>query len=153
MKRIREERVASGDLSELWDAFVAMSRVETAEEVLDVGTGLGAMLIYITRKWPDKILLALDISYVNLRAVREKLRYFRIGGNVHLVVRDALNMPFKDNVFDVVESWFGLGNIVGFRRAVGQAHRVLRPGGLLRGIWGLGKGVLKSPLLCVQQSR
>ena len=137
LKRIREERVASGDLSELWDAFVAMSRVETIEKVLDAGTGLGAMLMYITRKWPDKILLALDISYVNLRAVRGKLRYFRIGGNVHLVVGDALNMPFRDSVFDVVESWFGLGNMVGFRRVMGQAHRVLRPGGYLAvsGAW------------------
>ncbi|RLE95764.1 MAG: hypothetical protein DRJ57_06280 [Thermoprotei archaeon] len=55
-----------------------------------------------------------------------------------MVVGDALNMPFKSCVFDAVESWFGIGNIVGFSKAVPQAYRVLRPGGsfAVSGAWG-----------------
>ena len=82
-------------------------------------------------------LFALDISYVNLKAVRGKLKYFGIGENVYLVVGDALSTPFKNNRFDVAESWFGLGNIIGFKKVVEQAYRVVRHGGYftVSGAW------------------
>ena len=108
------------------------------ERVQGVGTGLGAMLMSIARRWPEKKLFALDISYVNMKAVRGKVEYFGLSGDIYLVVGDALNMPFKGCAFDVVESWFGIGNIAGFSEVVRQAYRVLKLGGRLTvsGAWG-----------------
>ena len=138
LRKIKREQIVSGDLEKIWNIFIVMSGVESAKEVLDVGTGLGAMLTYIADKWPEKGLFALGISYVNLKAVRGKLKYFKIGENVHLVVGDALNMPFKSNIFDVVESWFGLGSIIEFKKVIRQAYRVLKRGGrfTVSGAWG-----------------
>ena len=107
-----------------------------------MGTGLSAMLTELAMRREEGRLFALDISYVNLKAVRGKLRYLGVRGTVHLVVGDALRMPFRSEAFDLVESWFGLGSIVGFRRVVGEVCRVLRRGGAPGGLRVPGGGAL-----------
>jgi len=49
--------------------------------------------------------------------------------NVHLVAGDALQPPFRDEQFDSIESWEGLGNIVKGLDMIGQAYRMLREDG------------------------
>jgi ubiquinone/menaquinone biosynthesis C-methylase UbiE len=54
-----------------------------------------------------------------------------LGRDVDLRIGDAQALEFEDQSFDTVIITFGLCTIPDDRRAVAEAHRVLRPGGRL----------------------
>jgi ubiquinone/menaquinone biosynthesis C-methylase UbiE len=41
---------------------------------------------------------------------------------------DAQQLPFSDNSFDAATMGYGLRNVANIPRALGELHRVLRPG-------------------------
>ena len=47
------------------------------------------------------------------------------------VCGDALNLPFKDNIFDAYTISFGIRNVTDIPKALSEAFRVLKPGGRL----------------------
>jgi len=106
-----------------------MGQFDKATSILDIGTGYGFMLQFLAEHFSSVLLLSIDVSYTNLKAVRGRLRIFGINYNVHLVVADALNSPFGNDQFDAVESWAGQGNIVRFCNVFRQAHRMLKDNG------------------------
>lgn len=72
-------------------------------------------------------LVALDFCAPMLDAGRAKLPE----GAVRTVVADARAMPLPDASFDVALAGFGIRNVPEPERAVAEAARVLRPGGVL----------------------
>jgi len=51
--------------------------------------------------------------------------------DLHFTLADALNLPFKDNEFDVTTISFGLRNTNDVKKALQEALRVTKPGGRL----------------------
>lgn len=108
------------------------------EQVLDVGTGRGLLLVGAARRVPQGHVTGIDIwnaedlsgnsvenAYANAEA--EGMR-----GRVDIQHADARQMPFPDGSFDVVLSNLCLHNIpdkAGRRQACLEIARVLRPGG------------------------
>lgn len=68
------------------------------EFVVDIGTGTGEILRKIHQKDRQAHLIGVDLSVNMLKKTREKLK--QAGINPTLIKADALNMPFKDCVFD-----------------------------------------------------
>ena len=64
-----------------------------------------------------------DFSENMLEIAREK------NPCISYVQCDAVNLPFKDNSFDVVIVGFGLRNILNAEKAVEEIYRVLKPNG------------------------
>jgi demethylmenaquinone methyltransferase / 2-methoxy-6-polyprenyl-1,4-benzoquinol methylase len=69
-----------------------------------------------------------DFSEPMIRAARTKLRQHGVA-EIDLLVADALALPFADASFDCVTSGFLLRNVADLPTALGEMHRVLRPGG------------------------
>jgi len=102
--------------------------------LLDIGTGTGALAIAAAERWPAAHVTGLDGSTGMLALARREVRR-RLGreaeGRVEFVPSLADRMPFADASFDVAVSSFVLQLVPHRPRALGEALRVLRPGGVL----------------------
>lgn len=118
-------RLLSGGVDVLWRLrAVEHVRAWAPRRVLDVATGSGDLARMMGRACPGALLVGADFCEPMLRVAREK-------GLRHLVVADALNLPFVDECFDVVTVAFGLRNMASWSRALEDMSRVVKPGGHL----------------------
>jgi demethylmenaquinone methyltransferase/2-methoxy-6-polyprenyl-1,4-benzoquinol methylase len=95
--------------------------------VLDLCCGTGDMSFALRRqagKSSAKILGA-DFSHAMLQRAGEKSK----GTDLRWVEADALNLPLKNETFDLVTSAFGFRNLNDYDAGLREILRVLRPGG------------------------
>ena len=100
-------------------------------EVLEIGSGSGAMAAQLLRKSPELRLVATDYDPAMVAKAQRRLATFGERAQVKRV--DATALPFADCRFDAVLSFAMLHHVVDWERAVAEAVRVIRPGGLLAG--------------------
>jgi ubiquinone/menaquinone biosynthesis C-methylase UbiE len=116
-------RAATAELAELAELGKGM-------RVLDVGCGLGGPSRYLASTIGCSVTgLDLTAEYCEVAAQLAALT-----GLSHLVdyrQGDALQLPFPDLSFDVVWTQHASMNIANKPRLLGEAYRVLRPGGRL----------------------
>jgi len=90
--------------------------------VLDCGCGFGSY--YSLTK--DLNTLYLDLSYNQLK------RFGKIYGlRSNRICGDILNLPFKDNIFDLILCINVLEHVMDIDKALRELHRVLKEGGVL----------------------
>jgi SAM-dependent methyltransferase len=108
----------------------ALQGVRPAGELLELGSGSGAMAAGAAQMFPDLRLMVTDIDPAMVRAARE-----RLDGRPRVTVREAdvTDLPFADDRFDVVASYLMLHHVIEWPLALAEAARVLRPGGTLVG--------------------
>ena len=94
------------------------------QRILDVATGSGDLALAVAGTCPEAEITGVDFC-------RELLDKAQKKGLRNLVVADALNLPFEQDVFDAVTIAFGLRNMDDWDAAVREMNRVLRPGGSL----------------------
>jgi len=96
------------------------------KDILDVCCGTGDIAIALARENPAFDVTGIDFSPAMLAQAREK------GAGIttlHWVQGDVMDLPFKDESFDVVCISFGLRNTPDYRRVLREMRRILRPGG------------------------
>lgn len=100
------------------------------KRLLDVACGTGRTLGQIAETHPDLKLYGLDLSPYYIQEARETLADIP---NVSLVTENAEDMPFSDQLFDIVTSVYLFHELPrnARRRVMAEMRRVLRPGGLL----------------------
>lgn len=94
------------------------------ERVLDLATGTGDLALTLRANCREAFIVGVDFCPPMLQLAREK-------GASHLVVADALALPFATGIFDVITVAFGLRNMASWPDALVEMRRVLRPGGHL----------------------
>ena len=107
----------------------AVADLHEGETVLDLGSGAGAdVLISARRVGPTGKVIGLDMTDEMLELARQNAREAGLG-NVEFVKGYIENMPLADASVDVVISNCVI-NLSGDKgRVIGEAARVLRPGG------------------------
>ena len=116
------------------------------EQVLDIGTGQGLLLVGAAKRLTHAgratgvdIFQAKDLTNNTLDRLAANVAAERVEGRVALMEQDARKLSFSDASFDVVFSLFCIHNIEdGAERksALLEAVRVLKPGGrLVIGEW------------------
>lgn len=95
-------------------------------DVLEVAIGTGRNLPYYPK---DVRLTGVELSPAMVEVAHARAR--ELGIEADLRVGDAQALPFLDESFDTVVITLSLCTIPDDRKAVAEAHRVLRPGGLL----------------------
>ncbi len=96
--------------------------------LLDIGCGTGDMLRIFSELCPASALTGLDFSPNMLKAAEANLRDVP---NLTLQQGNALDLPFPDASFDGVSISFALRNTADYLRALQEAFRVLKAGGML----------------------
>jgi SAM-dependent methyltransferase len=100
-------------------------------ETLELGTGSGAMASDLLEKFPSMRLTATDVDLQMVETAKARLASF--GERVTVEPADATNLPFPPGQFDAVVSFIMLHHVIDWEQALGEAARVLRPGGVLLG--------------------
>ena len=124
-----------GDGSDPSEAPLAVRRLVTrmagdlprGGDVLDVGNGLAAQDPVIAEVAATRSLTALNITWSQLRAGRQRLAAAR----AHPVNGDACRMPFRAGIVDGVISVEAAFHFPSRPAFFAEAFRVLRPGGVL----------------------
>jgi SAM-dependent methyltransferase len=124
----------------VWAELVDALSLRGDEQVLDLGCGRGAVLGIAARVAPRGRAIGLDLwrsedqSGNSPEAARRNLEAEGVQGHCELKTGDMRAIPFADNSFDLVVSSLAIHNIKrreDRNKAVGEAVRVLRPGGRL----------------------
>jgi ubiquinone/menaquinone biosynthesis C-methylase UbiE len=103
------------------------TQLEPGTRLLEVGTGVGAVLAVLGQEFPGITLTGVDIEPKQLEFARGHLE--RAGVEAALVQADALELPFADESFDHVWMMWLLEHIRDAPAALREGRRVLVPGG------------------------
>ncbi|MCX7594500.1 MAG: methyltransferase domain-containing protein [Fischerella sp.] len=123
----KDRRQAQIDLIE---EVLQWADVQQAENVLDVGCGIGGSSLYLAEKFHAR---ATGITLSPVQATRAKQRAEELGlsNRTNFQVADALSMPFADRSFDLVWSLESGEHMPDKVKFMQECDRVLKPGGTL----------------------
>jgi len=126
-ERWRQPSAAMGRA--MTDVIVADAQVEAGMRVLDVASGSGEPAISIAAllRGTGRV-VATDISPGPLKIGEQRARE-RDLNNIEFVAADVQQLPFPDDSFDRVTCRLGVMFFPDLPRALGEMHRVLKPGG------------------------
>jgi ubiquinone/menaquinone biosynthesis C-methylase UbiE len=98
--------------------------------MIDIGCGTGRFLDFVKQAWPRLPALGLDLSEAYIKHARRHLKRW---SRTNLVVANAEAIPVPDKSCDAVTSIFMLHELPPEvrRTVIGEAARVLKPGGRL----------------------
>jgi ubiquinone/menaquinone biosynthesis C-methylase UbiE len=108
-------------------SYLPLSR---ARQIIDVGTGSGALLPVIQKTSPGAVVLGVDNSEGMLRLAKDKHRG-------PLALMDIQKLESANDQFDVAVVAFVLFHLPRPDRCLAEVNRVLRPGGVVGTVtWG-----------------
>jgi ubiquinone/menaquinone biosynthesis C-methylase UbiE len=140
----RYDRIAIG-YARWWAPIIAPQALTVLEElvpaiaagarrVVDVGTGTGTLAIEAVRRWPEIEVVGIDASsgMADVAAAEaDRLLAPDVRRRFSTRVAFADDLPFDDGSFDAAMSSFVFQLVPNRFRALREACRVLRPGGIL----------------------
>jgi demethylmenaquinone methyltransferase/2-methoxy-6-polyprenyl-1,4-benzoquinol methylase len=98
------------------------ARLMPNASLLDLGTGTGDLAREALTQEPKAKVTAADFTI-------EMMRVGNKNGNLQWSAADALNLPFKSEIFDAVVSGFLMRNVTDIQQALKEQYRVLKAGG------------------------
>jgi ubiquinone/menaquinone biosynthesis C-methylase UbiE len=125
-----EEVARTPGFTALRDSIVRLADPRSDEVAVDVGAGTGLLTLVVAERTAR--VWAVDISPAMCEYLRAKVTSAGLD-NVRTVVSTAASLPLVDACADLVVSNYCFHHLDddGKRRALREAHRVLRPGGRL----------------------
>lgn len=114
--------------------LVELVGVSKNVNILDIGTGAGAVLIPAAQRGAN--VTGIDLADGMLRSVEQVARERQLT-NYHLFKMDAEHLEFPDSSFDAVTCAFALFLCPSMRAALGEMQRVLKTDGRIGvTVWG-----------------
>ncbi|MEC4815051.1 MAG: methyltransferase domain-containing protein [Scytonema sp. PMC 1069.18] len=123
----KDRRQAQIDLVE---ELLKWANVLDAENILDVGCGIGGSSLYLVEKYHAKA-TGITLSPVQAQRAKERAQELGLSARAHFQVADAQAMPFDDNSFDLVWSLESGEHMPDKTKFMQECYRVLKPGGKL----------------------
>lgn len=108
--------------------LLALCHIEDAQEVLDVGCGIGVGPAYIAKRHGCRV-VGVDISEKMIEWSRRRAREERVEDKVEFRTANVLELPFEADRFDVVLCESVLAFVEDKRRAIRECVQVTKPGG------------------------
>jgi demethylmenaquinone methyltransferase/2-methoxy-6-polyprenyl-1,4-benzoquinol methylase len=104
---------------------------DSQEPILDLATGTGDVALALEKQIKGKrLIVGADFTLQMLRVAAAKILRKKADG-IRLAVGDALDLPFRENIFSAVSIAFGLRNLSSRLNGLVEMTRVLRPGGVV----------------------
>ncbi|MCZ2200996.1 methyltransferase domain-containing protein [Cylindrospermopsis raciborskii] len=123
----KERRQAQIDLIE---AVLNWSGVKHADDILDVGCGIGGSSLYLAQKF-HAMSTGITLSPVQCARAKERALEANLQSRSSFLVANAQEMPFGDNSFDLVWSLESGEHMPDKTKFLQECYRVLKPGGTL----------------------
>lgn len=127
-------RVMSLGMDDLWRRWaISHVNVEPGMRILDMGAGTGELTFKVAAMLGTSgEIIGLDPCIAMLREAQRKLqgpRAVRFKVPITFVQGSAETLPFESDSFDMVVTAFTIRNLDDINMGMGEAFRVLRPGG------------------------
>jgi ubiquinone/menaquinone biosynthesis C-methylase UbiE len=112
------------------------------QKILITGCGLGHDIIHLIKNINNSTKIyaqdySKDLIHECYKKIKRKKLYFNIS--------NAMNLPFKDNVFDVVFHFGGINLFGSIKKSILEMHRVAKNNGIIRfGDEGVGSWLRKT---------
>ena len=121
----------SAGLHRLWkDSFNDWLAPRKNTHLLDVAGGTGDIAFRFSKKTKNQAKVTiLDRNENMLNEGKRRLNVGQIAPNLEWVCGDAMNLPFKNEIFDYYTISFGIRNVLDLKKCLSEALRVLKPGG------------------------
>ena len=122
---------------EATNELLALCHIQDAQEVLNVGCGIGVGSTHSAQKYGCRV-VGVDISEKMIEWSRRRAREERVEGKVEFRTADVLDLHFEADRFDVVFAESVLIFVEDKARAIRECVRVTKPGGyvgLNEGLW------------------
>ena len=123
-------RVLSLQRDQRWRRLAAqLVLADQPHTVLDIATGTADLPLMLATLDPRVRITGVDIASEMLARGRTKAARRGVLDAITLCHGDALALPAPTASVDAVTIAFGIRNVSDYRTALGEMHRVLRPGG------------------------
>ena len=123
------------------EELIELCHIEEGKYVLEVGCGVGITACYVAKRHGCRV-VGVDISERMIDRSVERAKREGVEDRVEFKVADVQNLPFEDNLFDVVIGESVTAFPEDKQRAVSEYVRVTKPGGYV----GLNEGIwIKTP--------
>jgi len=100
---------------------------QLGNKIIDVAAGTGDLAKMTSKKNDNKnILCCVEPNKGMFETGKEKLKFFT---NIKWYLNSAEKLPFKENTFDFYTISYGIRNVTNINQCLGEAYRVLKPGG------------------------
>ncbi|MGF1601194.1 MAG: methyltransferase domain-containing protein [Thermosynechococcaceae cyanobacterium] len=118
---------------DLIEELLQWSQVQGANQILDVGCGIGGSTLYLAEKF-QATAQGITLSPVQAKRATERAQEANLPATFQ--VADALQMPFADECFDLVWTLESGEHMPDKAKFLQECYRVLKPGGtLLMATW------------------
>lgn len=115
---------------EATDELYQLCHLDEAQEVLDVGCGIGVGPIHMAKQYPCWV-TAVDLSEKMLSWARKRARREGVADRITFRQADVRELPFEDARFDAVIVESVLAFVPDKQAAIQELLRVIKPGGYL----------------------
>ena len=124
-------RLTTFYIDQYWRSkFINKLNLQENNNVLDIATGTGDVIIQICKKNQTIIGTGYDCSQNMLDIASSKSKKKKLD-KIDYIHGYAENLPFKDNSMDIVTISFGIRNFNNYEKAISEIYRVLKPNGKL----------------------
>ena len=121
--------------------LIELCHIDRDKYVLDIGCATGKTACYIAKGYGCRV-VGVDILEGMIDRANERARREGVEDRVEFRVADAQNLPFEDNLFDVVIGEWITGLLDDKQSGTNEYLRVVKPGGCV----GLNEGTwIKTP--------
>lgn len=114
----------------LIEELLIFAQVTDAENILDVGCGIGGSTLYLAEKFNCNA-TGITLSPLQVSRATERAIEANFSEKVQFLRANALEMPFEDNTFDLVWTLESGEHMPDKTKFLQECYRVLKPGGKL----------------------
>jgi demethylmenaquinone methyltransferase/2-methoxy-6-polyprenyl-1,4-benzoquinol methylase len=126
----RANTVLSFGIHHIWRRrAIRYLRPCTEPAILDICTGTGDLAFEFERFYNGNCRITGTDFVVEMLELAEVKKSRNEGSMVTFAQADSMNLPFADNIFDVVSVAFGIRNVDDTPKCLQEILRVLKPGG------------------------
>ena len=121
--------VMSGGVHRLWKtAMIDWMAPQPGQHLVDLAGGTGDISLRFLKAGGGSACIT-DINQAMLQAGQRRAQLQRHAARIHWCVANAESLPLASGTADFVTIAFGLRNVTDRQVALGEAYRVLKPGG------------------------
>ena len=108
-----------------------LAELESANSLLDIGSGLSAPAIIWTKLYPDVNISCLNINYIQLQLAKKIVEEKTPNSMINEINSTSTMLPFSTNSLERVIALESAQHFKPFHHFISESHRVLKKDGIL----------------------